>query len=109
MSGVKVSNVNIRIQFFNKQNNLMFLCNNLHSYKKFQSLSSDDIIELHIPSFPLGGGNYYVNLRCRANGDLQDDIENAFSLSVEDGDFFKTGKMPSLKDGVLVAHKWNII
>jgi hypothetical protein len=72
----------------------------------FDTVSNNNTIHCKIPSFPLCAGEYYVNLLCRADRDLQDEIEYAFEFKVENGDFFHTGNVPSITDGVLVNHQW---
>lgn len=105
---IELPNANFRMQFYDSNNQLKFVCNNLHSSQAFKSISKSTIVKCKVPKFPLCSGEYYVNLRCRANNVIQDDIEYAFEFMVENGDFFNTGNVPSIKEGVLVEHQWHI-
>jgi lipopolysaccharide transport system ATP-binding protein len=105
---VILNQVNLRIQFFDKENNLRFICNNLHSSKAFKTITPENKVMCNIPQFPLSKGSYYVNLRLRAGNFIQDEIEYAFEVNVENGDFFKTGFLPTTTKGVLINHQWKI-
>ncbi|MDO6760236.1 ABC transporter ATP-binding protein [Tamlana sp. 2_MG-2023] len=107
--GGSVNNVNFRMQVFDSSNHLKFLCNNLHSASAFKYVKGTNKVQCKIASFPLLTGDYYVNLRCRAENEIQDDIEFAFEFKVENGDFFGTGNIPAIHDGILINHKWEII
>lgn len=48
---------------------------------------------LKIPEFHLGSGVYYLTFYITWNGDVVDYIHQAFAFSVEEGDFFGTGKV----------------
>lgn len=52
--------------------------------------------------FPLPKGNYTLRLSCFSKNGIEDDIEDAFSFEVEDGDFYGFGRQAAVKDGVLV-------
>jgi lipopolysaccharide transport system ATP-binding protein len=49
-------------------------------------------IKLKIPKFPFGAGTYYLTFYCTINGQLVDYIHQAYAFTVEEGDFFGTGK-----------------
>ncbi|TLX73224.1 ABC transporter ATP-binding protein [Labilibacter sediminis] len=104
----ELEKVNFRLQFFDEKNNLKFLCNNLFSSAPFDKINGDQTVTCKIPNFPLIRGNYYTNIRCRANDTIQDDIEFAFEFKVDDGDFFNTGNVQALKEGMLVKYNWEI-
>lgn len=52
-----------------------------------------DSILLKIPKFHFGSGIYYLTFYITWNGDVVDYIHQAFRFTVEDGDFFGTGKI----------------
>jgi len=57
---------------------------------------------------PLAPGQYYLNLFCTASGEIVDWVQNAVTFDVEAGDFFGTGKLPSLSHGgLLVPQAWS--
>ena len=62
-----------------------------------------------IPKFPLCGGTYTLEAYFEVAGIAQDWINNAQNVTVEDGDFYGSGKLyPSGWQGktVLVDHSW---
>ena len=55
----------------------------------------------------LRSGAYDCNLFCTINGDIADWLQSAFTLNVDDGDYFGTGKMIDRTQGdILVSHSW---
>jgi lipopolysaccharide transport system ATP-binding protein len=83
---------------------------NLNTYESGDTviISSEGRFECYWPNFPLRSGVYYLTIYCQVNGEMVDLVQRAFSLSVEDGDFFKSGKLIPLSSGVLylTQHKW---
>jgi lipopolysaccharide transport system ATP-binding protein len=68
---------------------------------------NDSTVRLTIPHMPLKRGVYSVTLFASTNGEIADWIQEAAVLNVEDGDFFRTGKLPP--DGqasVLIDHSF---
>ena len=52
-----------------------------------------DKVLLRIPRFPFGAGTYYLTFYVTWNGDVADHVDQGFAFAVEDGDFFRTGKI----------------
>jgi lipopolysaccharide transport system ATP-binding protein len=57
-------------------------------------------IEIVISGMPLSKGKYNVTLFGTIGGDVSDWIKNASFFDVEEGDFFNTGKIPPVSQGV---------
>jgi lipopolysaccharide transport system ATP-binding protein len=95
-----------RLQVIDNAGIVVFTCNNFHSAKPIESVNGNGCIVCEIPNIPLFSGNYTISLQCLVGFDVADELENAVSLNVEDGDFFGTGKLPAVKSGVLVNHNW---
>jgi len=79
----------------------------------FGDLPEQGTIVCRIPSLPLPVGHFAIGFRIsaeeRGRRDPFDSMESAAELHVEAGDFFGTGKLPSLKLGVcLVAGEWRL-
>jgi lipopolysaccharide transport system ATP-binding protein len=49
-------------------------------------------LKLKINKFPFGAGTYYLTFYCTVNGQVVDYIHQGFAFTVEEGDFFGTGK-----------------
>lgn len=96
-----------RIIFLDMDGNILFLCNNEHSNKLFSNEESDFYVDCIIPKIPLFHGEFLINILCYSKSlGVLDEVESAMKLEVEEGDFFGTGKIPTLKKGVLVNHYW---
>lgn len=62
-----------------------------------------------IPRLPLVPGAYVFDVWCKVGGEMADWIQHAGSLRVEEGDFYGTGKLPTIETGeMLVEHSWGV-
>jgi lipopolysaccharide transport system ATP-binding protein len=57
----------------------------------------------HVPSLPLLPGTYELDIACLVNRELADKVMGAASITVIDGDFFGTGRLPSSYYGDLLS------
>jgi len=72
-------------------------------------LSNNRYVDVHIPRLPLRGGTYNYTLFSSVNGEISDYLQNAGSLIVESGDFYKTGKLPPEGQGnFFIEHHFNL-
>jgi lipopolysaccharide transport system ATP-binding protein len=93
--------------FYSLMGQPLFLCRSDFSGTDFQFLPKKGSVFCHIPRFPLPAGDFRINLQCKIDGIIVDWIEDARVLSVAEGDFYGTGRLPSRKRGdVLVNHDW---
>ena len=51
-------------------------------------------------------GSYFFNVIGYKDGVVQDYVQEAFHLEVEEGDFFGTGKVIPSTNGFLVENEW---
>jgi len=75
------------------------------------SLAPDGFIDCIVDELPLSLGTYYLGPFIEVNGVIQDWLDSAATLYVEDGNFYGTGKdYPLGWDGktVLVRHRWEV-
>ncbi|MFN7142102.1 MAG: Wzt carbohydrate-binding domain-containing protein, partial [Limisphaerales bacterium] len=56
----------------------------------------------------LSPGRYYVNIGIRLHKEMVDFVQGAFSFVIEEGDFFKTGRLPYGKATVLFKNQWTL-
>jgi lipopolysaccharide transport system ATP-binding protein len=61
----------------------------------------------HIPRLPLLPGRYSLDLFAAASGEMADYIRDAATIEVEAGDFFGSGKLPTL-GYFLTEHSWSL-
>jgi lipopolysaccharide transport system ATP-binding protein len=70
-------------------------------------IASCGVFECVFENFPLRSGTYRCNLFCSSHAGILDWVTSAFTLLVEDGDFFSTGKIPPREQGdFLISHFW---
>lgn len=101
-----LSKVIFRIIIKDDFGRIMFVCNNFHSSKPIPFIDESGFIFCEIPNLPLLEGKYSLNLQCLVDGVVEDEIEEAGTLEVINGDFFGTSKLPAIKEAVLVKHTW---
>jgi lipopolysaccharide transport system ATP-binding protein len=102
----KIQNVAFRIQIFDSIGNLISTFNNFHT-AGFFTIEGAGYVKCHIPKVPLLAGEYRLDIRVQHDFTITDELESAIIFSVENGDFFGTGKTPTIKQGVLINHEWN--
>jgi lipopolysaccharide transport system ATP-binding protein len=74
-----------------------------------QGIKREGIIICKIPNLPLQPGRYSFNIYCVVSGTIADWVKNAGIINVEAGNFFKTGRLPDVRQGVfLLNHSWHI-
>lgn len=95
---------------FNIRNSQGYLLSNLNSVDagcSYQHMYKTGFYECHWPKFNLRSGIYNCTLFCSVKGEIVDMISNAFVMNVEDGDYYKSGKMIDREQGeVLIDHLW---
>src|ERR1700691_2695004 len=75
------------------------------------NLSNEGFIDCIVEELPLSLGTYYLGPFIEVNGEVQDWLESAATLEVEDGNFYGTGRnYPQGGAGatVLVKHRWHV-
>ena len=96
---------------FNVRSDQGYLLTNLNSVD-----TKSEIMDIHRsgfflcqwPQFNLRSGSYECALFCSINGEIVDWLQSAFTISVEDGDFFNSGKLISRNQGdILVNYYWS--
>ena len=74
-----------------------FLSNEMLN-KTIEIIQNDDnFVDILIPKLPLAAGNYNITLFCSVNGITADWVENAYYFTINNGDFYNTGR--NLPDG----------
>jgi lipopolysaccharide transport system ATP-binding protein len=55
------------------------------------TLMESGYVEFFIPDLPLAGGRYHIDFYVESEGIIQDCLDDAGTLDVEDGDYFRSG------------------
>jgi lipopolysaccharide transport system ATP-binding protein len=104
-----LSNVVIRIKILNSKGETISILNNFHCGLPFDNIEPNGSIICEIPKIPLVKGEYFLDVKCLVNMDIVDDLENIGILNIENGDFFGTGKIPNLNNGVLLNQNYYVL
>jgi lipopolysaccharide transport system ATP-binding protein len=87
----------------------LFACLSRAAHNEPLTLAPGGRILCTIPRLPLLPGVYTYSVWCTVGGTLEDSVAEAGKLSVVEGDYFGTGKLPRNQAGdFLVAHHWSV-
>ncbi|MBS1731257.1 MAG: ABC transporter ATP-binding protein [Bacteroidetes bacterium] len=101
-------NVYFRIQILDANEQILFTINNGHSGSAFPLLAQDGFVTCTLYKIPLFGGDYLIStLIYSEEAGTFDQVEFAKKLTVVDGDYFGTGKIPVIRKGVLTNYSWS--
>ena len=108
---LKSKNVNVAIAV--KKTNEVLLSTFYTDLTDQTFILTSDIAEFEalcsVPAFPFSSGTYKCNISIKVDEKMVDWIENAFEITVEDGDFYKTGRVISKShQGILLPHSWSL-
>jgi lipopolysaccharide transport system ATP-binding protein len=102
-------NVHFSLTFYGAMQENLFHLSTAVTGNDFENLSQKGAIICHLPRLPLRGGTYTVNVFCIVAGEIADWVQEACRVTVEDGDFFRTGKLPPTSHSpILVDHSWAV-
>ena len=104
---VRDATVNIAFNVRSSQGYLLTNLNSLDVNRSTMYLHPKGFFQCSWPRFNLRSGSYDCSLFCAVNGDIVDWLQSAFTIHVEDGDFFNTGRIINREQGdVLVSYDW---
>ncbi len=109
--GREARNVDMDVAFYGSVGQLLFFCKTQLARGKFEVIPPRGVVACRIPRFPLPPGRYRYKLWCQVNRIAADKIEDAGVLTVEAGDFYGTGNLPTKNpEGiVMVEHQWELV
>jgi lipopolysaccharide transport system ATP-binding protein len=100
----------IRLDLFDLDNNLLFICNNFHSGDEFDLKKGESELVCRVNRFPLYEGEYRLDVNAYSNKQLVNRVEDAIRLDIGAGDFFGTSKISLKKLGnVLIDNTWEVV
>ncbi len=101
------ASVNVAFNVYNSQGLLLTNLNTRDTNKMLMPIGRRGYFECSWPHFNLRAGLYICNLFCEVNNIIEDWIQSAFQLNVEDGDFFNTGSLIDRTQGdILISYNW---
>jgi lipopolysaccharide transport system ATP-binding protein len=102
-------NAVVQVKFFGAFGQPLFACLSRTSSHEPLAVTEGRRLICHIPRLPLTPGSYSYTIWCTISDVLEDYVADAGVLSVADGDYFGTGKLPSKDVGeFLVDHSWTV-
>ena len=102
-------NAVVQVKFFGVLGQPLFACLSRVSLADVLALPPDGRLVCRIPRLPLVPGIYTYTIWCEVGGNMEDFVAHAGTLSVAEGDFFGTGKLPPGTVGdFLVDHEWSV-
>jgi lipopolysaccharide transport system ATP-binding protein len=108
-SGARLNGAMLQITFAGILGQPLFACSSESSVGDGLELLPRGRLLCRIPRLPLMPGAYTYTIWCTVGGNLEDFVSDAGQLSVVEGDFFGTGRLPPKTVGdFLVAHQWTV-
>ena len=104
-----VPEANIAITINTQLNELLLHFYTSTSGHRLENLPPRGQIVCTVPKFPLPPGSYSVNLWADSGGEQLDWVQRAAHFTVQDGDFFGTGRTGQQSHpAVMVEHDWSV-
>ena len=105
----KLIPVAVRLLVMDSNGSTRFLLNSGVINKTPESLapSRRGHIYCSIPNLPLPKGTYNIQASLFSISGIEDDVEFAATFDVVGGDFYKTGKVANLSEGVLINYNFD--
>jgi lipopolysaccharide transport system ATP-binding protein len=105
-----LKNVHVDISIYGIYDESLFLLSTYVSGGDFKEIPQSGTIICYIPRLPLQPRRYNFGVFCKVENEIADWVQWAGAIDVEPGDFFGSGKLPPISQGVfLVRHSWDVI
>jgi lipopolysaccharide transport system ATP-binding protein len=105
---LRAAEVNIAFNVRSDQGYLLTNLNTIDVGEERLDICPSGYFQCTWPTFNLKSGMYDCALFCAVNGEIVDWMQSAFTIHVESGDFFNTGKLIGREQGdILVPHSWS--
>jgi|GEM_PF-3807275 len=103
-------NVEINMLFYNQFGTCVLTTGSDFVGRTFDEIPERGSFVGRFDRFPLMPGIYQVRLACVVNGLVADDVKDAVTLQVVEGDYYGSGKLPPKGFGAVAApHDWEVI
>lgn len=104
-----LSNIGISLTIYNDEGKDLFTLANHIANEPFSMIKKNNVIQCKVKKLPLTSGTYLCNIIAYKDSVIQDYVQEAFSLEVEEGDYYGTGKVvPTKQYSFLVENEWQI-
>jgi lipopolysaccharide transport system ATP-binding protein len=100
----------VRMAFSDRHDQRLFMCLSTVSHGGYLRLGDRGEIRCTMPKLPLIPGRYSVDVWCKLDAVMADNIPSAFILDVTHGDFHGCSiETPSDGGSMLVWHNWDVV
>jgi lipopolysaccharide transport system ATP-binding protein len=109
-SGSQIRDLHVGLSIYNSQQQFVTVLNNKMSNFVFNKVPLKGEVICKVPSLPLMYGYFSFLATLEVDGDMCDQVENAFCFKVDVADFFYSG-MPNVsnRQGVYVKQFWELV
>jgi lipopolysaccharide transport system ATP-binding protein len=105
---IKSASVDVALNIQNNMGYVITDMNSLDSGDSLQEIGNDGFFQCEWPKFNLKSGIYDCGVFCSVNGEIVDWVQSAFSIQVEDGDFYNSGRIAGKEHGdILISYRWS--
>ena len=102
-------NVDVAILFYNQFETCVLLAGSGYVGKVFGEVPPEGKFVCRFSKFPLTPGAYHLTLGCDTNSTQADEIKDAATIHVVEGDYYGSGKLPPRGYGLFaVPHEWDV-
>ncbi len=104
----RAQNIVAAISIHSLTSGFVTMLTNHAASEPFPSLGPEGFISCRVPRLPLGPGEYTVNVAIHQTDVQQDWVGEAATISVQEGDFFGTGRLPPAeRRGIFLDQIWS--
>jgi lipopolysaccharide transport system ATP-binding protein len=106
---IHLKSIDFGISIYDQENRFITVLNNTMSNFHFKEIPSNGTMRCKLEKLPLTFGSFNTSFSLNANGILMDRIENAFSFSVLEGDYYNSNfSNCHSRTGVYIKQSWEI-
>jgi lipopolysaccharide transport system ATP-binding protein len=99
--------LNIGLAVYNNSGQMVTIFNSQMASQKYHNLPHESTLQCIVPKIALMPGSYYFKPTLFVNERLEDQVESAAVLNIEQGDFYGTSVTnSSAKGAVFIEHHW---
>lgn len=99
--------VNIRLEFKDENNIILFICNNYLTGEILDLISGDNKFTCFIPKVPLNEGHYFIDLSIAKDGIIIFGPIKIKKFKISSSNFYKTGNLPTSDKRILIDFNFN--
>lgn len=109
LSKFAFKNIAFNISIYGGHSAFIATLGNEYASEYFEIDKTEGVVRCRLQKLPLCRGTYTLNVIVFENGHIQDWVQEAKILKVENGDFFGTGRtIPETHNGVLFEQEWDL-